>query len=526
MPDDIRVTNMNSSCAPGARTWILATTILASGMVFIDGTVVNVALPALQKEFNASIAEAQWVVESYALLLTALLLVGGTAGDQFGRRRVFVMGVALFAIASILCAMSFSIRQLIIARALQGIGGALLVPGSLSLISVSFPETLRGKAIGVWSGYTAITAALGPVLGGLLIEYGSWRYAFLINVPFAVLVLVLAFKYVPESRNTQSTGRLDWPGALLITIGLGSLVYALITSSSAGWSNPIIITALAVALVTLTGFVVVELKHPAPMLPLSLFRSHNFVGANLLTLLLYAALGGSLFFVPLNLIQVQGYSATAAGAAMLPFILIMFVLSRWSGGLVDRYGAKRPLIIGPTIAAFGFALFTVPKTTGSYWTSFFPAILVLGIGMAVSVAPLTTTVMNAVEANLAGAASGTNNAVSRAAALLAIAAFGIVMSHSFTYQLEHDTKKLNVPPAVLNQVIAQQEKLAEITLPPEATENDKAVIREVISRSFVYGFRNVMLISALLALSSALAAWLMIDIRIGKAAGRDASSGS
>lgn len=517
---------MNSPRAPSARPWILATTILASGMVFIDGTVVNVALPALQKEFNATIGEVQWVVESYALLLTALLLVGGTAGDQFGRRRVFVMGVALFAIASILCAMSFSIRQLIIARALQGIGGALLVPGSLSLISASFPETVRGKAIGIWSSYTAITAALGPVLGGLLIEYGSWRYAFLINVPFAALVLVLAFKYVPESCNTQSTGRLDWPGALLITIGLGSLVYALITSSSAGWSNPIIITALAVALITLAGFVVVELRYPAPMLPLRLFRSHNFAGANLLTLLLYAALGGSLFFVPLNLIQVQGYSATAAGAAMLPFILTMFVLSRWSGGLVDRYGAKRPLVIGPTIAACGFALFAVPGTTGSYWTSFFPAILVLGIGMAVSVAPLTATVMNAVEANLAGAASGTNNAVSRAAALLSIAAFGIIMSHSFTDKLEHDTKNLQVSPAVLSQVISQREKLAEITLPEEATDNEKAVIREVISRSFVYGFRNVMLISALLALSSALAAWLMIDVRIGKATGRDASSGN
>jgi EmrB/QacA subfamily drug resistance transporter len=526
VPDDIRASNMNSSFATSARPWVLATTILASGMVFIDGTVVNVALPALQKEFNATIAEAQWVVESYALLLTALLLVGGTAGDQFGRRRVFVIGVALFAMASILCAMSFTVWQLIIARALQGMGGALLVPGSLSLISASFPEIVRGKAIGIWSGYTSITAALGPVLGGLLIEYGSWRYAFLINVPIAVLVIVLAFRYVPESRNTQSTRRLDWPGALLITIGLGCLVYALITSSFAGWSNPIIITALAVALVTLAGFVVAELKHPAPMLPLRLFRSRNFAGANLLTLLLYAALGGSLFFVPLNLIQVQGYSATAAGAAMLPFILTMFLLSRWSGGLVDRYGAKRPLIIGPTIAAFGFSLFAAPGTTGSYWTSFFPAILVLGIGMAVSVAPLTTTVMNAVEANLAGAASGTNNAVSRAAALLSIAAFGIVMSNSFSDKLEHDTKKLNVSPAVLNQVIAQREKLAEIALPPEATENDKAVIREIISRSFVYGFRNIMLISALLALSSALAAWLMIDIRIGKATGRDTCSGN
>jgi EmrB/QacA subfamily drug resistance transporter len=512
----IQAGTTGSSNPAGARPWVLAATILASGMAFIDGTVVNVALPALQKEFNASIAGAQWVVESYALLLTALLLVGGTAGDRFGRRRVFVIGVILFAVASVLCAMSFSIGQLIISRALQGMGAALLVPGSLSLISASFPESIRGKAIGTWAGYTAITTALGPVIGGFLIEYWSWRYAFLINIPFAVLVLVLVFKYVPESRNAHSAGRLDWPGALLITIGLGCLVYALIASASIEWNNPRIIITFAVALLTLAGFVVVEAKHPAPMLPLGLFRSRNFAGANLLTLFLYAALGGSMFFVPLNLIQVQEYSATAAGAAMLPFVLTMFLLSRWSGGLVDRYGAKRPLVIGPSIAGLGFALFAIPTITDSYWSSFFPAALVLGIGMAVSVAPLTTTVMNAVEDNLVGTASGINNAISRAAALLAIAALGLVMSHGFTGKLAQYTKTLEVPPAILNQVLAQQDKLAAIALPPETTEKDKAVIRQAISSSFVHGFRHVMLVSALLALSSALAAWFMIEARTEK----------
>jgi EmrB/QacA subfamily drug resistance transporter len=480
-------------------------------MVFIDGTVVNVALPALQKEFNASAASIQWVIESYALLLTALLLVGGTAGDKFGRRRVFAIGVAVFAVASVCCGLARSIEQLIIARAVQGIGGALLVPGSLALISASFPENVRGKAIGTWSGYTAITAALGPVIGGFLIEYFSWRYAFFINVPFALLILFLTFKYVPESRNTRDSGRLDWLGAVLVSTGLGCLVYGLIESTSRGWTDARVMTALALAPFALGGFILVEMRHPSPMLPLKLFRSRNFSGANVLTLLLYAGLGGSMFFLPLNLIQAQGYSAVAAGAALLPLILTMFVLSRWAGGLVDRYGAKLPLVVGPAIAALGFALLALPGTAGSYWTTFFPAVLVLGFGMAVSVAPLTTTVMNALDTRLSGAASGINNAISRAAALMAIAILGIVMSHAFNHALKQRTSEMSVSPSVLAQVVAQQDKLGAIELPPDATEAERKAMKTAIAGSFVVGFRWVMLIAAFLALASSLSAWLMID---------------
>jgi EmrB/QacA subfamily drug resistance transporter len=497
-------------CSVPARPWVLATTILASSMVFIDGTVVNVALPALQREFGATAAQVQWIVESYALFLASLLLVGGSAGDRFGRRRIFTLGVTLFGIASVWCAIVGSIGQLLAARAMQGIGGALLVPGSLALISTSFPEDVRGRAIGTWSGWTAITAALGPVIGGVLIEHWSWRYAFLLNIPFATIVLVLSFRFIPESGKARVAARPDWAGAALASSGLGALVFGLIESSSSGWNDRRVIGALLFAVITLAGFMVVERRCPAPMLPLRLFRSLDFSGANLLTLLLYAALGGSLYFLPLNLIQVQGYSAVAAGAALLPFILIMFALSRWAGGLVDRYGAKRPLVVGPAIAALGFALLAVPGIGGSYWLTFFPAVLVLGLGMTICVAPLTTTVMNAFDTGLAGVASGINNAVSRIAAVLAIAVFGVVMSIAFRHALAEAAAEIGGTPSVMQQVTAQQNRLAAIDIPEKATASERGAIRAAVAHSFVHGFRWVMLLSALLALASSISAWRMI----------------
>jgi EmrB/QacA subfamily drug resistance transporter len=509
----IRSTEADAPCRAIARPWILATVILASSMVFIDGTVANVALPALQQEFKATTAEAQWVIESYALLLAALLLVGGSAGDRFGRRRVFVIGVALFALASVGCGMARSVQELILARAVQGVGGALLVPGCLAIISASFPENLRGKAIGTWSGFTSITAALGPVIGGFLIEHFSWRYAFLINLPIAVAILFLAFRKVPESRNPHAGARLDWLGALLISAALGLAVLALIDAPAKGWGNTGVLLTMAGALIATAAFIGVELSHPSPMLPLALFRSRNFSGANLLTLFLYAALGGSLFFLPLNLIQVQGYSAMAAGAALLPFILTMFLLSRWAGGLVDKYGAKQPLVIGPAIAAAGFFLYSLPGIGGSYWTTYLPAALVLGLGMAISVAPLTTTVMNALERNLSGIASGVNNAVSRVAALLAIALFGIVMTYAFGADLQRRTAEFTVSQPVATQVLSQKNKLAAIELPNEASADERRQLETAIGHAYIHGFRWVMLLSAGLALASSLCAFLMIDGR-------------
>src|SRR5436305_6017357 len=370
-------------CEKSRGRWVLAATILASSMAFIDGTVVNVALPALQTNLKATAVDVQWVIEAYSLLLSALLLVGGSLGDHYGRRRVFLIGVALFAVASTWGGLAPDIHQLIIARAAQGLGAALLVPGSLAIISSSFAENDRGRAIGKWSGFSAITTAIGPVIGGWLIEHLSWRAIFFINVPIALLIIFISLWRVPESSDKESKG-LDWLGAILITFGLGALVYGLIESSQLGFSDRSVLAALAAAVTLLALFLIIEARISNPMLPLVLFRSRTFTGANLLTFLLYGALGGSLFFLPLNLIQVQHYSATAAGAAFLPFILIMFLLSRWACGLVERYGSKIPLVIGPLIAALGFGLFMLPGVNAGYWQTFFPAVVVLGIGMAIS----------------------------------------------------------------------------------------------------------------------------------------------
>src|SRR5437763_1936137 len=379
----------NTRCGQAQRRWTLAATILGSSMVFIDGTVVNVALPALQTKLNATATDVQWVVEAYTLFLAALLLFGGSLGDRFGRKKIYAIGVAVFALASIWCGIAPSIHQLIIARAAQGFGGAL----------------------------------------------------------FAVI------------------------------------------------------------------FVVVVARLRSPMMPLTLFRSRNFAGANLLTLFLYAALAGTLFFLPLDLIQVQKYSATAAGAASLPFILIMFGLSRWSVGLVKRYGSELPLVIGPTIAGIGFVLFVRPGVESSYWTAFLPAIIVLGLGMAISVAPLTTTVMNSVSESRAGIASGINNAVSRTAGLLSIAVLGLIMFHTFNSCLDRRLNQMNVAPQVRQVLNDQRMKLAAAELPATIDERTRAIVKQAIDECFVTGFRRVMICGAALAFASSLMAWLIIRSR-------------
>jgi EmrB/QacA subfamily drug resistance transporter len=506
----MRSLGVDSPCAAEARPWILVATILGSSMAFIDSTVVNLALPALQASFHATVVDVQWVVEAYGLFLGALILVGGSLGDMFGRRLVFVAGIALFAAASVACGISSSIHQLIIARSIQGVGAAMLVPGSLSIISTSFGEKGRGQAIGTWSGFTAITAAIGPLLGGWLVTHASWRWVFFINIPLAAVVIAISFWRIPESRSAVG-GNVDWAGALVVTLGLGGLVTGLIESVSLGWRNPLIGGSLLVGVVCLGGFPFIEARAASPMVPGGLFANRNFTGANLLTLFLYAAIGIFFFVFPLNLIQVQGYSATVSGAAMLPLILLMFFLSRWAGGLVARYGPRAPLIIGPLIVALGFALFAIPAVAGSYWKAFFPAVLVLGFGMAVTVAPLTTVVMSSAGEDHVGTASGINNAVARVAGVLAIAVLGIVMVSAFSIRLNQKLAGLGLSSSILHSIQADETKLAGLQAPVSVNANVRAAIRSSVAGAFVFGFRLVMALCAGLSVLSALLAGILVQ---------------
>ena len=508
-----------SPCAKARQPWTLAATILGSSMAFVDSTVVNVAVPALEKSFQASLIDVQWVVESYGILLSALILAGGALGDSFGRRRIFLTGVAVFAIASTACGLASSIHQLILARCVQGIGAALLVPGSLAIISASFDEDSRGRAIGIWSGFTAITSAFGPVLGGWLIEHASWRWAFLLNLPAAAAVLAISLLCVPESRASDAK-QIDWAGAFLATTGLAGLITGFLESTRLGWSHPLVLGGLLGGSVLLATFLAVEAKVRSPMVPFALFKSRAFLGANVLTLFLYGALGIFFFLLPMALIQGGGYSPTQAGSAMLPMIFLMFFLSHWSGGLVKRYGGKMPLIVGPTIVAVGFFLFAVVKLGGSYWHTYFPASLVVGFGMAITVAPLTTIVMNSVGQQYAGTASGINNAVARVAGVLAIAVLGTVLIHTFDSRLEQSLSKLNLPASVVNQLRASEGELRSME-PPQGLEPSAAShIQEVVSRSFSFAFRAVLLCCASLSIGSAGVAWSLIDGPSFNAAGQ------
>jgi EmrB/QacA subfamily drug resistance transporter len=480
--------------------WVLAATILASSMGFIDGTVVNIALPALQAQMGATITDVQWVVEAYTLFLGSLMLTGGALGDKFGRRRIFFIGVVVFTGGSIACGLAPNMTLLIAFRAVQGVGAAMMVPGSLSIISATFPDNERGKAIGTWSAFTSVTMVIGPLVGGALIDHVSWRAIFFLNVPLAVVTMYLTIRYVPESREAKSQ-RLDWPGAVLATCGLGALVYGFIESSMVG-----IVAGLAL----LAAFVVVEWRSASPLLPLELFRSTAFCGANLITLFLYAALAGCLFFVPMNLIQLQGFSATEAGAAMIPTVLLLFLISRWAGGLADRIGAKPLLIVGPTVAGAGFALFLLPGLNASYWTGFLPGFIVLGLGMSITVAPLTATVMGAAKRDHSGVASGVNNAIDEIAGLLAVAVFGLVMAHAFNGGLESGLQAAKVAPQVQQEIRTQEPKLAAIEIPKGLGTAQGDAIKQAIDTSFLSGFRLVMVLGVALSLLSAICAWLTL----------------
>jgi EmrB/QacA subfamily drug resistance transporter len=491
-----------ASSRPGRGAWVLAATIIASSMAFIDMSVVNVALPVLQRSIGASFAEAQWVVEAYVLLLSALTLLGGTMGDIYGRRRIFGLGIMIFALASAACGFATTPAMLILARVAQGIGGALMVPGSLALIAALIPADKRGKAIGLWSACTGVMVAAAPALGGWLVHELSWRWVFLINLPLAVLALAILAARVPESRAGGGRG-IDLPGAVLATLGLGGLTYGLIEAGRHSFLSPPAGIPILLGAIFLTLFILVEARSDEPMIPLSLFRLPVFAGVQSYTFLLWAAIQGALFFVPFRLMQVQGFGPLQAGTALLPFVIVVSLLSRWTGILVDRHGARLYLVAGALLTGAGFLLLMLPDATTGYLAGFLPGLLVMGLGMGFCAAPVTVVALNSAGPEHVGVASAVNNMVARVGGLLAIAAFGLALAARFNVSLDHSLDRMALPPAAVTALEPERSKLAAAELPPGLSEDQQAVLASAIDDAFVEGYRWVMALAALLAFASA-----------------------
>jgi EmrB/QacA subfamily drug resistance transporter len=427
---------------PGVRyatpqgRWVLLACVLGSGVAFLDSTIVNVALPRIGEEFGAGLTSLQWVVNAYTLTLSGLLLLGGSLGDRSGRRRVFVIGVVWFALASVLCGAALNAPMLIAARALQGVGAALLTPGSLAIIEAVYVQEDRSRAVGAWSGLGGAATAIGPFLGGWLVDAVSWRLAFLINLPLAALVVFVAVRHIPETRDPNAAARLDWTGATLAALGLAGVVYALTEGPGAGWTSTVILVTGLGGLATLVAFVVVERTSSHPMLPLGIFSSRQFTSANLVTFVVYGALGGALFLLPIQLQRVLGYSALESGVALLPITLLMLLLSARAGQLAQKVGPRLPMTLGPIVVGLGFVLLTRVGPGSTYLTDLLPALIVFGLGLALTVAPLTSTVLAAASVERAGIASAVNNDVARVAGLIAVAALPVAAGLSGAGALE------------------------------------------------------------------------------------------
>jgi len=491
---------------------ILVSTILASSMAFVDSTALNVALPVLQKDLSIEGSQLLWIVNGYSLFLSALLLVGGSLGDHYGRKKIFGVGIIIFMFSSLWCGFSTSPLMLIIARCFQGAGGALMVPGSLSIISALFPRQKRGWAIGIWSMFSAMTTIIGPAIGGLLAGMDLWRAVFFINIPLALIALY-SLRKVPESKEVDAKN-IDILGAILATVALAGLTYGFIEAPENGFYAPEILTSLLIGVLFLIAFLIYESKTSHPMMPLELFKSRLFSSTNFITLLVYGALGGFLFFFPLNLIQVQGYPAEIAGLTMLPFGLLISVLSRWSGAWCDRVGARTPLILGSAITAIGFFLFSLPQLTNGpseFWHTYFPAILILGVGMGITVAPLTTAVMNAVPQERTGTASGVNNTVARTAGVLAIAIMGGFGVITFQNSLQSKVATIELSYEAKQELALQVPKLAEAQPPQSANQEQQEKITGFIKTSFINSFRQSALIATILAGLGCLTAYFFIQ---------------
>lgn len=497
-----------------AEKWVLTSAIIASSMAFIDGSALTTALPIIQTDLAADATQLLWISNAYLLFLASLILVGGALGDHYGRKRMFGIGIASFTATSLLCGLAPTAELLIVARALQGVAGALMVPGSLAIISASFSPQRRGTAIGTWSTFSTLTTVGAPTLGGWLAAQGLWRAIFFINVPLGIIAFIVLILRVPESHNEKASRKIDFLGALLTMLGLAGLTYGFTRAPELGFSDVTVLGALIGGVLSLVAFVFVEARSDHPMVPLSLFKSRSFSGTNLLTLFLYAALAGYQIFLSLNLQQVQGYRPEIAGLAFMPFSIILGAMGRWSGGLVDRVGARLPLIIGPSLVGVGFALSALPGLTAGesdYWLTYFPTFLFMAIGMGVTVAPLTTTVFASAPQESAGIASGFNNAVARTASVLAIAILGSLALFTFGGSLQTRTADFSLTDSARVELNEEARKLADAAVPAGLDAATTENVTLAIKWSFIDTFRLVALICAGLSFLSAGMAALLVD---------------
>jgi len=492
--------------------------ILASSMGFIDGTALNVVLPSLQKGLQATGADLFWILNAYLLMLASLILIGGSLGDRLGRKRVFMTGIAVFLIGSVACGCSPNTMLLILCRIVQGIGGALMIPGSLSLISAAIDEKEKGKAIGIWSAATTVVTVGGPILGGALADAGLWRYIFFINLPIGALSLLILWRKVGESKDEGSSGGLDFAGSLAIALGLALLTFGCLRIPAVGWRHWGTGGTMGAGLLLLIVFLVIEKRSRSPMMPLQLFANSSFSGANALSFFLYAGLGAGMLFLSLNLVQIQGYSQLESGLTFLPFTLLMISLSRYAGELSDRWGARPLLIAGPLAAGAGLLLLSFAGQThgpGGYWANFFPGILVLGLGMTFTVAPLTATVMGSVDQRFSGVASGVNNAMTRIASVSANAVFGalvvVFFSGALEGQLSGTAATVAISATEKQAVMAQAVNLGDARVPAAVNDRDKPAVAAAYRNAFITAYSKILRISAVLAWLGALMALVFVS---------------
>ena len=491
----------------------MVSTILASAMAFIDGTALNVALPSLQQGLNASATNLFWVLNAYLLMLASLITLGGSLGDKLGRKKIFITGIVIFVIGSVACGLSPDVKTLIVCRSLQGLGGALMIPGSLAVISSSFNTTERGKAIGTWSAFTTMVMIGGPVIGGALADAGLWRYIFFINVPLGIIsILILLFR-VKDTRDEETDHALDYPGAFTSLLGLALLTFGFLRIPDVGFKGPQAYLSLIGGGIVIVAFIFIERRSKHPMMPLELFRNKAFTGANLLTFFLYAGLTVGILFLNLDMVQAQGYSQFQAGLTLLPFTFLMITVARFAGSLGDKYGSRWLLVAGPAIAGIGlFMLSLITQTDGpaDYWKSFFPGIIVFGLGMSFTVAPLTATVMGALPDHYSGTASGINNAITRIGGVFATAILGALAVLFFSGFLNNHVSNMQLDPSEKTIVMQQVKNLGDAKPPDQIKDNNKKEIARLYKEGFIHTYNKVMLICSALAFLGALMSFLFI----------------